>query len=107
MKLTDAYNRECDAEDFVLCVGVGWQPIVRQLFADMLAAGWDGRVIQVKEKWGGLRVYVGGAPDAVHDLIESAETKSCITCEDCGADGQMRGGSYVRTLCDKCYGRTA
>jgi hypothetical protein len=104
MTVKDAYSRECDSEDFVQCVGLGWQPIVRQLFKDMLDGEWDKQVFQVKEKWGALRIYIGSATDEIFDLIKKAEELSSVTCEDCGHIGKIRDGSYIRTLCNKCNG---
>ena len=62
-------------------------------------------IVQVKEKWGGLRIYVSSAPQAVHDIIDKAEEQSFKTCEKCGAVGECFHRDmlpYVRTLCDKC-----
>src|ERR1043166_7146595 len=39
---------------------------------------------QVKEKFGGLRFYIGSAPDRVHRYIEFAEAMSYHICEECG-----------------------
>lgn len=65
----------------------GWANIARQLqerLAPFVASG--GRVLQVKEKFGGLRVYTSGdgVPE-LDDLCEAAEK----TCVECGAPGTM------------------
>jgi hypothetical protein len=66
----------------------------------------DLRVIQVKEKFGGLRYYMHGVPkehwDAVYDLVRRAGELSFHTCERCGRPGRMRQGGWVRTLCGPC-----
>jgi hypothetical protein len=31
-----------------------------------------------------------------------AESMSSVTCEDCGIPGKVRGGGWIRTLCDTC-----
>lgn len=65
----------------------GWAKIAEQLQARLepfMAAG--GKVVQVKEKFGGLRVYTeGDNPPDLDDLCEAAET----TCVECGAPGAM------------------
>jgi len=60
-------------------------------------------VLQVKEKFGGLRYYVGAANTQIFDIIHKAEEKSMRTCERCGKRGTLsiRGG-WFKTLCAKC-----
>ena len=82
-------------------VGPGWGKILEELFPKLKAAGWDGDVHQVKEKFGGLRFYIGGASPEVHRLIDVAEEESLKTCEDCGGPGSPREGDWVQTLCDE------
>ena len=60
-------------------------------------------ILQMKEKFGTLRVYaIGGA--GVHELIEFAELMSAVTCETCGAPGTVRVSkrSWIKTRCDAC-----
>lgn len=80
--------------------GKGWLPIVEPLIAMCEAKG--AQVHQIKEKFGGLRFYVGGLDDELRDAINAAESLSFKTCERCGAAGSRRGGSWVKTLCDGC-----
>lgn len=44
---------------------------------------------QIKEKFGGLRFYVGKAHAVQHAVIRFAEGLSYRTCETCGAVGQL------------------
>ncbi len=56
--------------------------------------------LQVKEKFGGLRFYVSSATDEQRALIQSAESLSNRTCEECGADGKLdRTGGWFSTRC--------
>lgn len=60
-------------------------------------------VEQIKEKFGGLRVYVNGADDFIHDKIVQTEKDSKHICEFCGLGGAMsRNGHYYRTVCGDC-----
>ncbi len=59
-------------------------------------------VLQVKEKFGGLRFYTNWEDDVIRDLINRAESASLETCELCGLQGEQRGGGWIRTLCDAC-----
>lgn len=58
--------------------------------------------VQVKEKFGGLRFYVGTCTERGHNLISAAERLSDITCEVCGKYGRVtnREGSYwMKCVC--------
>lgn len=80
----------------------GWTALLLKLCEDLESVvGEDFRVLQVKEKFGGLRFYVGGATEAAHKLIAEAEAQSYLVCEVCGAPGKMRGGHWYKTLCDE------
>ena len=59
--------------------------------------------IQVKEKYGTLRIYMTLTTDEIDRLIEQAEGRSEETCEACGAPGRVRGGFWVEVRCDKCF----
>jgi hypothetical protein len=61
------------------------------------------RVVQVKEKFGGLRFYVQGGNAEIDAAITKAEGESLRTCEKCGKKGDQKGSGYwIRTLCKKC-----
>jgi len=79
----------------------GWGPLVGRLYDDLLAAGWDGRLVQVKEKLAGLRFYVEREPPAVRALVRAAMTESLRTCEVCGEAGgrSERASGWLSTLC--------
>ena len=91
--------------------GDGWFHLLWRLCEDIepLVAEYDketGRpfeVVQVKEKFGGLRFYVEHANDVIHQRIELAELQSLETCEVCGKPGVRRSGGWIQTLCDAHY----
>lgn len=56
--------------------------------------------VQVKEKFGTLRFSVSGGSEQDDAYITFAEYFSGRVCEECGAPGQLRGGGWLRTLCD-------
>lgn len=99
-------------------VGAGWEPILHELdhqFVMVTGLGTDNhskiRVLQIKEKFGGLRVYVdthqltGEQQVRVVEAIDRAEKKSFRTCEKCGARAVetrgKKGDKFSRsvTLC--------
>ena len=94
---------DIDRQDALTMVGKGWAGLIVELY-DEKPEGV--RVLQVKEKFGGLRFYVGEAPSHYLSLIDEAEKCSLHICEQCGKDGKLRKDrSWMVTLCDKCNGK--
>ena len=61
------------------------------------------QVQQIKEKFGGLRVYTDGNDETIHALIGLAESMANRTCEGCGKKGKNRSwGGWYMTYCDTC-----
>ena len=59
---------------------------------------------QIKEKFGGLCFYIGGASEYIHNIISFAEAFSYSICEECGTTKnvtQSQGG-WVYTRCEDC-----
>jgi len=84
------------------CWGVeeGWFPLIIDLVKDLLELGWDGQLCQVKEKFGGLRFYIGFGSKEIFNRIHKAEAKSFKICEECGEPGKLRKNPWIKTLCD-------
>lgn len=62
-------------------------------------------ILQIKEKYGSLRVYSNGAPSSVHDLINKYESISSHVCYYCGElDVPILDvfGWYL-PICKHCY----
>lgn len=90
--------------------GDGWFNILSKCLDQLRALREFGlapdlMLVQVKEKFGTLRIYVSG--DDTHRIanaiISCAERLSGFTCEECGARGKTRGSRWVTTLCASCY----
>jgi hypothetical protein len=90
--------------------GDGWFDILWRLCEDLepLVAGDEFEVLQVKEKFGGLRFYVrlddlrlSHANEAIDRRIGAAMEDSFRTCEVCGEPGRLREERSIRTLCDE------
>jgi hypothetical protein len=56
---------------------------------------------QIKEKFGGLRLYYSGGDDYVRGLVSLAEELSYKICEVCGDKGKPNKGGWISVLCDK------
>jgi hypothetical protein len=57
---------------------------------------------QIKEKFGGLRIYFSGGDEYVEGLVSMAEEFSYKICEDCGERGKPNSNGWIATLCDNC-----
>jgi hypothetical protein len=57
---------------------------------------------QVKEKYGGLRIYFSGGDDYVDGIVSMAEEYSYKVCEVCGNSGKPNKGGWITTLCENC-----
>lgn len=79
----------------------GWYELVKNLIDELIAIGWNKRIDQVKEKFGGLRFYVETIPEGGRDIITKYENLSNTTCEKCGKAGVLRKGGWLSTLCDE------
>ncbi len=81
-------------------VGSGWATLINRLYD---AKPDHTKVVQVKEKFGGLRFYITDAPKEFHMLIRKAETESYSLCEICGAEGSLDDNHpWIKTWCDPC-----
>lgn len=57
------------------------------------------RFTQIKEKFGGLRVYNNWSDDYISGVIDMAESMSYKTCELTGMPGKLcSNGSWIKTL---------
>jgi hypothetical protein len=94
-------------------VGDGWRELVETAvgrIADAVASAPAGslRIVQIKEKFAGLRLYWQSAglsdeiKNAVEEAIYLAEARSACTCEQCGEPGRLyKSGGWFLTACDE------
>jgi len=112
-EIMDKYKRFIHPEkpmtECLMCFGFecgeGWFPILDLAFHEMnkleLPKGFE--IIQVKEKYGTLRIYVNNYTDEIDRIIEEAEKNAEVTCELCSARGMLhRRNGWLRTLCPTC-----
>ena len=82
----------------------GWLPLIRELCEKLKEAGFNGNVVQVKEKFRGLRYSADGTTEEQDKIIREYTSKSYTICEVCGEVGEGRNlGYWIKTLCDKHY----
>lgn len=88
-------------------VGEGWHPLLLALHERLTELDPGYLAGQVKEKFGGLRVYLDTpAPEGARAAIDLATAESTRTCEQCGAGGRRRARdgnpwTWIKTLCDE------
>lgn len=87
----------------------GWFKIIWELFERLeplvaeSAAEGPFEVIQIKQKMGGLRVYLSRENAAIEDAIRTACEASVTTCERCGEPGFLDWeNDWYQTLCTAC-----
>lgn len=98
-----------------MCFGIetgdGWFNLIEEVCEklDTVAKVEDIQVhfMQIKEKYGGLVIYVNNYVDAVDSILSDAEDRSYHVCELCGdtETAKVRGTRWVQTLCDRCVNK--
>ena len=88
-------------------IGDGWYKIMHDLVTGLAKIDTEKsiKVMQVKEKFGGLRFYFNGEPAGkeASALVDIAEDRSFNTCEECGEPGkEVPGLGWIYTRCNKC-----
>jgi len=103
-------QRDLPMTQTCMCWGIecgdGWYGVIDRM-CEKLAA-YDVELVQLKEKFAGLRAYTSSYPtddaDAIDDITETAEEESLTVCEACGQPGTLRTGGWLVTACDECHG---
>jgi hypothetical protein len=93
-------------------VGAGWKSIIETAIARMATAVANCppgalSILQIKEKLGGLRIYVAGQSlpsdvlEKVREAIDLAEARADCTCEICGRIGRLYDkAGWLATRCE-------
>jgi len=96
------YKRPQTAMMFGCEHGDGWEPILRRMCERLEVTKQHVTLLQVKEKWGTLRVYWQGGDEKVAEIVHAAEDESMSVCELCGNVGRVRDTGWIVTRCDDC-----
>jgi len=91
----------------------GWRELLERAIG-RIAAAIGGQpsarvqITQIKEKFGGIRIYYAtqglspGTAAAVAEAVELAGARSTCTCETCGRAGQLfQSGAWLATRCEE------
>ena len=83
-------------------VGNGWLGIIQRLFETLITLGWNKEFLYVKEKFGGMSIFLSNVPENSINFIFDAERETFTTCEVCGEPGvNQKIKGWVYTLCDE------
>lgn len=91
-----AFGRECDE---------GWNPLIDELIGKLNELPEEIHVLQIKEKYGGLRFYVASSSEKAFKIIDNYEWLSYHVCEVCSDfwTAKLRiKNDWYKTVCDKC-----
>lgn len=84
----------------------GWykafgKQLVKELTNELIKENYldDFEIGQIKEKYGGLRIYIGPAPESIHKIINKYEDMSFNYCQVCGKPGRVYDNGWIMTLC--------
>lgn len=98
-----------DRNVWLSCVGKGWHSLVECFLVEMEFV--RGTPIQVKEKFGTLRLYWNPCDCMraaeylkAENFVETLEVLSGSVCESCGSTDSTvtTKGAWIKTLCSKC-----
>jgi len=70
-------------------VGKGWAPLVAMVYGARQMIPGQINIIDVKQKYGGLRINTDYMTDSLWKVISEVELKSFRICEVCGAAGEL------------------
>lgn len=79
----------------------GWRRLIDSTLSDLALVCPDARVVQIKEKFGGLRVYLEDkSNDTAKEVLHDAEERSFTVCEICGEVGdRIVSDGLIRVRC--------
>ena len=82
----------------------GWYAVIDRLLTAIETAGLaeSANIVQIKQKFGGLRVYGLPHTEALQALVTIAEEEARRTCERCGEPGELRPKGWFEVRCDAC-----
>lgn len=83
------------------CFYPGWSNLVNQLHDELITKYPDYKIYNIKDKFGGIRISVGGIEDEGQDVVMKYENLSCKICETCGAPATRRTiKNWIFVRCD-------
>lgn len=103
-------DKDKSSRETLMCFGCacgdGWFSIIRNACKEIMDTNPSPKIkfAQIKEKFGGLRLYMTAYNDEISKITGKAEAEAYRTCEECGSKenvGQTSSG-WIHTLCKSC-----
>jgi hypothetical protein len=99
------FNQGGPVTEYKNDVGPGWHGLLDEMHTALSAINPAYQTVQVKEKFGCLRVYLEHAPIEIARVLGRFEARSGETCEQCGKPGvcqATKAHGWIKTLCRSC-----
>lgn len=80
----------------------GWHEIARQMIKECEEAESNFEIIDLKEKWGAIRMYSQPCTDKISEIEHKYEKLSSRICCKCGKPATKVSTGWVLPWCDKC-----
>ena len=94
------------------CLPEGWFELFLQMCEDIREPLEKGgcldrfRFLDVKEKYGSMRLYSSGATEEVQDILFKYEFLSQQVCCLCGKPATLETDGYICPYCDECVAKS-
>ena len=97
---TEVYSKGYTREQALVSVDYGWADLIHRVFDRLETLPHTPKIVQIKEKFGGLRVYTDYYDETFANFISEIELESYRVCAQCGKPGKLRGKRWYYTSCD-------
>lgn len=105
----DSLNKRLDdlgikhEHHYTIDIGNGWvEPIFKGL-EEMIAAGWDRELVQIKQKFCECRIYVHhDVSNKVQEILNKVQALCSTLCEFCGKPHGLEIPHMGRAFCREC-----
>ena len=80
----------------------GWGELGRKMIEECEAVEPDFEIIDLKEKWGMIRMYAYPCSDKITEIEHKYEKLSSHTCCKCGKPATKISTGWICPWCDEC-----
>jgi len=104
----EGYNTKTGRASTNPWTGNGWTELIYACHDELVALDPTYQILQIKEKFGGLRYYFDPTDqdnwDALNDVVKKYEAIAIKTCEACGQPGEPsnKNSYWIKTTCSDC-----
>lgn len=92
---------EINFDEIAKLVPEGWKTILKDGFTKMFESGWDGKVFQIKEKFGSLRLYLNEHNEDLNFIIDEMTKHTQSVCYRCGKPATTNTKGWFLYSCEE------